>query len=102
MNTRPLATVGDDSPMASPALYRQRSLPSARPTAINSPVAVPAYTTSSTIAGDESNASPPSHAHASFGAGAIVVDEMPVSAYDPRNCGQESGGAANRFLSRRS
>src|SRR5688572_15610560 len=74
-NTRPLATAGDDSPIASPALYRQRSLPSASPTAINSPVAVPTYTTPSTIAADESNASPPSHTHANFGAGAIVVEE---------------------------
>ena len=41
MKTRPLATAGDDSPIASPALYRQRNLPSVRPTAINSPVAVP-------------------------------------------------------------
>ena len=28
MKTRPLATAGDDSPIASPALYRHRNLPS--------------------------------------------------------------------------
>src|SRR5215212_9662459 len=46
------------------------------------------------MAGDESNASPPSHAHASFGAGAIVVDETPVSAEEPRNCDHAFEGDA--------
>jgi hypothetical protein len=56
-NTALRLAVGDDSPVIAPDAYFQRSLPDARSRARRSPLADVAYTTASTIAGEDSMAS---------------------------------------------
>src|SRR5262245_23969794 len=93
-NTRPLATAGDDSPIALLVEYFHFSLPVVSSSAIRSPVNAPTYTTPSTIAADESMASPASYFHSSFNAGPGADGATPVSTGFPRNCGHESAVGA--------
>ena len=95
--TRPPATAGDDSPIDSPALYRQRSLPSARPIASSSPVRgadVDRRRRRSPRTSRRPRRPPRSRQFALCG---IVVAETPVSDGVPRNCGQRRRASAGRW-----
>src|ERR1700730_19395168 len=93
-NTVPPATAGDDSPIALPVAYFQRSFPVARSMATRSPVPAPTYTTSFTMAADESIDSPTSYFHRSLSVAGGAVTAMPVRRGLPRNCGQEPAAGA--------
>src|SRR5262245_28061808 len=88
-NTVSRATAGDDSPIVLPVEYFQRSLPVARSSATRSPVPAPTYTTSSTMAAEESIDSPTSNFHNSFSVAGGADVATPVSRGLPRNWGQE-------------
>src|ERR1700688_3580694 len=91
-NTVSCATAGDDSPIALPVAYFQRSFPVARSMATRSPVPAPTYTTSSTMAADESIDSPTSYFHSSLREAAGAVAAIPVRSALLRNCGQDPAG----------
>src|ERR1700730_2443862 len=92
--TVPPATAGDDSPIALPVAYFQRSFPVARSMATRSPVPAPTYTTSFAMAADESIDSPTSYFHSSLSVAVGATAAMPVRRGLPRNWGQEPAAGA--------